>query len=103
MTLNLLVQDIRQATDYQRNKQKLKEQIQTDLLITHGDGLFKVTPELMCFLSMWEDDQIYLEDSYGNPVLCNRLQLLTQCKQHYAMVMNRWHLQHEQLKQQRKI
>jgi hypothetical protein len=103
MTLNALVQDIRQATDYQRNKIKLKEQIQTDLLIPHGNGLFKATPELMCFLYVWEEDTVFIEDTYGNPVPCNRLELLAQCKQQYAMVMNRWHQQHEQLQRQRKI
>jgi hypothetical protein len=103
MTLNALVQDIRQATDYQRNKLKLKEQIQTDLLLPHENGLFKVTPDLMCFLNTWDEDLVFVEDIYGNPVLCKRLELLAQCKQQYAMVMNRWHQQHEQLQRQRKI
>ena len=103
MTLNALVQDIRQATDYQRNKLKLKEQIQTDLLLPHENGLFKVTPDLMCFLNTWDEDLVFVEDIYGNPVLCKRVELLTQCKQQYAMVMNRWHQQHEQLQRQRKI
>ena len=103
MTLNALVQDIRQATDYQRNKLKLKEQIQTDLLLPHENGLFKVTPELICLLSVWDEDALFVEDTYGNPILCNRLELLAQCKKQYSMVMNRWHQQHEQLQRQRKI
>ena len=103
MTLNALVQDIRQATDYQRNKLKLKEQIQTDLLLPYENGLFKATPELMCFLSAWDEDTVFVEDTYGNPILCKRLELLAQCKQQYSMVMNRWHQQHEQLQRQRKI
>jgi hypothetical protein len=103
MSLQSLSDRVRQATDYQCNKKILREQIQADLLIPHGDGLFEVSVELIAFLATWDQDTIYLEDHYGNPVECNRVALLESCKQQYQRVMNRWHVQHEQLRQIRKI
>jgi len=103
MSLQSLSDQVRQATDYQRNKRKLREQIQTDLLITHGDGMFQVSMELIAFLSTYDLDELYLEDHYGNPIRCDRTALLESCKQQFQKVMNRWHVQHEQLQQIRKI
>ena len=74
-----------------------------DLIVSHNSGLFVVTPDLIAFLSVWDDDLLYLEDHYGNPIQVNREELLTQCKQQYQKVMNRWHSQHAQLQTIRKI
>ena len=103
MSLNTLVDQVRQSTDYQRNRKRLRDQIQTDLMIAHESGLFKITPELIAFLSVWDEDILYLEDQYGNPIKCNRPVLLEACKQQYQRVINRWHVQHEELQQVRKI
>lgn len=101
--LNKLTQEIRLATDYQVNKRILREKIQTDLQVTHNGGLFKVTPELIAFLNIWVTDELFLEDTYQNPIKVNRTELLDLCKQHYQMVMNTWHIQHEEIKRARKV
>jgi hypothetical protein len=101
--LDNLTQEIRLATDYQVNKRILREKIQTDLQVTHNSGLFKVTPELIAFLNAWDSDELYLEDTYQNPILVSRLELLTLCRQHYQMVMNTWHIQHDEIKRARKV
>lgn len=103
MIIQNLVEEIKQATDVNQNRLKLREQILGDLLISHNDGLFQVTTNLMAFLSTWPDETLFLEDHYGNPVQCVRQELLLQCQQQYHKVMNRWHHQHEQLKRIRKI
>lgn len=103
MSINTLVGEIKQATDFQKNKLKLKEQVETDLLVAHESGLFKTSPELIAFLSCWDQPELFLEDVYGNPIRCQRDALLNQCKQQYQKVMNRWHNQYEQLRQVRKI
>ena len=103
MTLENIVQEIRQATDYQTNKRILREKIQTDLHFAHAGGLFKSTPELIAFLSAWTVDELILEDTYNNPIKVSRQELLKLCQQHYQMAMNAWHIQHEELKRIRKI
>jgi len=101
--LDQLVQEIRLATDYQVNKRILREKIQTDLQVTHNGGLFKVTPELIAFLNSWDTDELFLEDTYNNPILIQRQEFLDLCRQHYQMVMNTWHVQHEEIRRARKV
>ena len=101
--LDQLVTQIRQATDYQTNKRILREKIQTDLHFTYNNGLFKVTPELIAFLNAWDEDELFLEDTYQNPIKAGRLEFLELCKQHYQTAMNAWHIQHEEIKRARKV
>lgn len=101
--LDQLVQQIKQATDYQTNKQILREKIQTDLHIAYNNGLFKVSPELIAFLCVWDSDTLYLEDTYQNPIEINRNEFLLLCKSHYQKVMNTWHIQHDEIKRARKV
>lgn len=101
--LEKITQEIRKSTDYQINKHILREKIQTDLQVPYNGGLFKVTPELIGFLNAWPNDELYLEDTYQNPIKINRQEFLTLCQQHYQMVMNKWHIQHEEIRRARKV
>ena len=101
--LEQITQQIRLATDYQTNKRILREKIQTDLHVPYNGGLFKVSPELIAFLNAWDSDELFLEDTYQNPIKINRAEFLTLCKQQYQMVMNSWHIQHEEIKRVRKV
>ena len=102
-TIDSLVAEIKQATDYQANKRTLREKIQTDLHFTHNGGLFKITPELLAFVKTWPVDELYLEDVYENPIKVDRQIFLVTAQQHYQTVMNTWHQQHEELKTKRRI
>ena len=101
--LEKLTQEIRLATNYQVNKRILREKIQTDLHVPYNGGLFKASPELIAFLNSWDTDELFLEDTYQNPVKIDRQEFLTLCQQHYQMVMNEWHIQHDELKRIRKV
>jgi hypothetical protein len=101
--INPLIDEIRLATDYQINKRILREKIQTDMHLAHSGGMFKITPELIAFVKTWPVDDIYLEDTYQNPIKIDRQIFLVTAQQHYQQVMNRWHNEHEQLKKIRKI
>jgi len=103
MSTEQILSEIRKATDYQQNKQILREKIQTDLHFVHNGGLFKVTPELLAFVSTWPIDELYLEDTYQNPVEIDRQVFLVQAQQHYQKVMNRWHDEHAELRKLRKV
>lgn len=101
--LDDLVNEIRLATDFQINKRMLREKIQTDLHMTHNGGMFKITPELISFVSIWPSDELYLEDIYENPIKIDRQLFLTTAQQHYQAVMNQWHQGYEELRKIRKI
>ena len=98
-----IVAEVRRATDFQTNKQILREKIQTDLHMTHNGGMFKITPELLAFVKTWPVDELYLEDVYENPIQIDRQVFLVTAHQHYQTVMNQWHHDYEELKKIRKI
>ena len=101
--LETLKTHITVATDYQVNKRILREKIQTDLHFAYNGGLFKATPELLAFVSTWPTDELYLEDTYQNPIEINKQIFLSTAQQHYQKVMNRWHQQHDELRKIRKV
>lgn len=101
--LDNITKQIQQATNYQINKRILREKIQTDLHLPYNGGLFYVTIELIAFLSVWDADELFLEDTYQNPISINRKEFLDLCKGHYQIVMNTWHCQHEEIRRARKI
>ena len=98
-----LVAQIKQATEYQVNKRILKEKIQTDLHFAFNGGMFKITPSLLSFVQTWPMDFLYIEDVYENPIEVERQVFLVQAQQHYHKVMNTWHQQHAELKRIRRV
>jgi len=103
--INKLVDEVRLATDYQINRQILREKILTDLHVTYNGGMFKVTPEIILFANTQTlNEQFYLEDVYHNPIhIVHPKEFAEICMQHYQKVMNRWHQLHAELKLVRKI
>lgn len=101
--LDNITKQIQQATNYQINKRILREKIQTDLHLPYNGGLFYVTTDLIAFLSVWDSEELFLEDTYQNPIKIDRTAFLDLCKQHYQMIMNTWHIQHEEIRRARKI
>lgn len=102
-SIDQLVEQVRLSTDYQINKQILREKIQTDLHVPYHGGMFYITTDLLSFLATWPDDVLYLEDTFHNPIEVNRDELLNLCREHYQKAMNRWHQEHAELKRIRKI
>lgn len=98
-----IVEQIRLATDFNINKQILREKIQTDLHMPHNGGMFKITPELLAFVKSMPIDTIYLEDVYQNPIEVDRQVFLVTAQQHYHRVMNEWYQQFTELRKIRKV
>lgn len=111
--LEQLTAEVRRATDYQANKKYLREKIQTDLHFPYNGGLFKATPELIAFVYSWQGTEeiwpwdsgkdMYIEDTYGNPIPVNRLAFYKIACEHYQQAMNTWHQQHAELKKIRRV
>ena len=98
-----IVEQVRLATDFNVNKQILREKIQTDLHMTHNGGMFKITPELLAFVQSWPINELYIEDVYLNPIEVDKQVFLVMAQQHYHRVMNDWHQQHAELRKIRKV
>jgi len=101
--IDQIVNQIKLATDFQTNKRILRERILTDLHMPYNNGMFKITPELLAFVTTWPDQVLYLEDTYQNPIQIQRQEFLMKAQAHYQQAMNEWHQQHEELKRIRKV
>lgn len=90
--------------DHAQYRIRLREQIQTQLIVTHNGGMFKATPELISFVSLWDprNPDLFLEDIHGNPIRCNRETLKRDLEEAYQYAMNAWHQEFEASKKIRK-
>jgi|TARA_B110000240_G_C13421326_1_gene419603 hypothetical protein len=98
-----LVDRVKASTKFQTNKKALRESIQAELHVTYNSGLFYVTPTLIAFLESWHTEDMFLEDTYNNPVPIKRSELVLLAKERYQAVMNTWHTQYQELKSVRKV
>ncbi len=83
-------------------KKNLKEKIDSELYVAHNGGMFKADQALIAFLKAWEEDTIYMIDTYDNPIKVERIQLLEYAKKAYQQTINAYHVEYEQLRQTRR-
>ena len=80
-------------TEFDRvvHKKNLRETAHAQLTVPFAGGLFIASPILIAFLGTCNDDIVYVEDTYNNPVLVDRLELLDLLKSTYKDAMMSWH------------
>tara|TARA_R110000823_G_scaffold101636_7_gene218330 strand:+ start:467 stop:811 length:345 start_codon:yes stop_codon:yes gene_type:complete len=90
--------------DHSTQKLNAKERAEESLSLAYEGGLFKVTPDLMAFVSSWNVTvELYLRDSFDNPIkIKDPGKFLEQCQRCWYEVMNDWHNEYENMKQLRK-
>ena len=84
-------------------RKTLEERAEQQLLVAYNGGLFRVSTELIAFLSTWPVDILYLKDLYSRPVEVDRAVLLAKLSQAYTAVMNDWHAEYSELVKIRKV
>lgn len=85
-------------------KQYLKEKYEAKLLVAEQGGLWKADQETISFLSIMindYDDKVILMDTFQNPVLVDRSELLSKLKEVYRSVMTEWHNEWKELENKR--
>ena len=85
-------------SDFQANKISLKERISQELQVVYNGGLFKVTPDLISFVSIWDEEELYIEDVYQNPIKVKKSEFLPKLKEAYTKAMNTWSVLHSEIK-----
>lgn len=101
--IQTLVDQVKLSTDFQINKKNLREKILIDLHIPYNNGLFLLTKDLLAFVYSWQEEELFLEDVYQNPIPINKKEFLSLCQQHYHKVMNEWYMQFNELKTKRSV
>ena len=106
-TTPVVVDSLRQLAEFRfahaTFRKNLQERVEGQLSVAHNGGLFKATQELISFLYCWDNDTLFIEDAYHNPVKCDRILLLSQLKEAYQFAMNAWHVDFEASKKIRKL
>ena len=83
-------------------RKTLEEKINQNLLVSVNGGSFRVTPELIAFVTAWPGDmRLFLKDIYNQPVELDRNTFLTEIRGRYQIAMNAWHVEYDQLSKMR--
>lgn len=91
MTVELIKRTSRARYLHTAAKLTAKENHLAQLMITTQGGTFKITPELIAFLSVETlGDRVIILDVYDNPVSVDREQLLRDAIAQYHVVMESW-------------
>ena len=94
-----------QRFDINRQRRVLREQQEELLTIAYAGGMFKIDSSLLALANTWPEQEIlFLEDSYGNPIKIEEPKLFAkECRQQWYQVMNEWHIRWQQISKYRRI
>jgi hypothetical protein len=101
MDTKTLIKEAKARFDHNSAKQLLKEKYQQKLIVANQSGLWKASPEIIGYLSINTSDTVFLVDSYENPLLVNRVELLDVLYKTYNDTMALWHEELKELRQYR--
>ena len=101
MDTKALIREAHARFDHNLAKQHLLEKYKAKLILASQGGLWKITPELIGYLSSIVDEETILLDSYENPILVNRAQLHQQLRDTYIDVMSLWYKEFQDLSHKR--
>ena len=93
---------VKEKFDLKASKLTLQEKISQQLNVIIDGGLFRATPELISFVAVWDQEEIFLKDLYDRPVKLNRAEALEKLKSTYQCAMNAWHVEFQKLQTLRK-
>jgi hypothetical protein len=101
MDTNNLVKQARSRFDHAAANRVLKEKYEARMIFAHAGGMFKSTPEIITFLSLYNNEDIVLLDLYDNPVKVNAADLKDQMQKRWYEQMNAWLTEWSDLQKQR--
>jgi hypothetical protein len=101
MNTNELVAHGRARFEHASARRTLKEKYQAKLTFGWNGGMFKATPEMITFLSLYGDERIVILDLYETPVEVNAKELCELMKLRLQEQMNAWLVEHTELNKNR--
>lgn len=101
MDNNEIITHARARFDHAAAKRLLKEKYQAKMTFGWNGGMFRATPEMITFLSLYGDERIVVQDLYENPVEVNARELCNTMKSRLQEQMTAWLIEHNELAQKR--
>jgi hypothetical protein len=97
MIVHNLIEQIKKSNDITVSKLAVKEKKDIELQILYNDGLFKITPQLISFISVWPKDTVYIEDCCEKPIIINKQEFLEIIVSTYDNAMNKFHEEYNKI------
>lgn len=104
MDTKTLIAEAKARFAHNSAKDYLKEKYEAKLLIAEQGGLWRADKETIAFLTVMindYDDRVVLMDTFQNPVLVDRSELLSKLKDVYNSVMAEWYNEWKELESKR--
>jgi hypothetical protein len=101
MNTENIVAHARARFDHATAKRVLKEKYQAKLIFGWNGGMFRTSPELITFLSLYGDDEIVMLDLYENPIKFKASDVCNIMKAKWQEQMNAWLVEYDELSNKR--
>jgi len=104
MDTKTLITDAKARFAHNSAKDYLQEKYNAKLIVAEQGGLWKADQETISFLSIMAndyDDKVVMMDTFQNPVLVDRSELLSKLKKVYRSVMTDWYNEWQELESKR--
>jgi hypothetical protein len=96
-----LITHIKSRFDHEAARKVLREKYQAKMLFGWNGGMFRASPEMISFLSLYDNQRIVIQDLYENPIEINAKELSDLMKHRLAEQMNAWLVEFNNLQKQR--
>ena len=104
MDTETLISEAKARFNHNSAKEYLREKYEAKLLVADQGGLWRADKETISFLTVmindW-DDKVVMIDTFDNPVLVERSELLAKLKETYNTVMAEWYNEWKELESKR--
>lgn len=101
MDVQTLLAESKARFNHNSAKEYLSEKYNAKLIVADQGGLWRADTQTISFLSSSTYIHLIMIDTFGNPVKVNREILLNILSDTYAMVMEEWHLEWQELETKR--
>jgi len=102
MDTKALIAEAKARFNHNSAKAQLKDKYDSKLIVADQGGLWRADQKTISFLHSMESEQdVILIDTFDNPVLVNRVELLLKLKDTYNLVMSQWYEEWSKLEKQR--
>ena len=96
MDTDQLVAHSRVRFDHAVARQILKEKYQAKLTFAYNGGMWRASPEMITFLSLYGEEEVVVLDLYETPVKVYASLLCYIMKERWQEQMNAWLVEHEE-------
>lgn len=101
MDTNNLIAHARARFDHEAARRTLKEKYQAKLTFAYNGGMWRASPEMITFLSLYGEEEVVVPDLYENPIKVYASLLCHVMKARWQEQTNAWQIEFEELSNKR--